>query len=214
MPGPRGACRRVPLDCRLAAGDARRAGAPGGAVACLRGGHRPPSPGAGVRRGHRAATRSVGRARHGQQDRGGGSGGRRAAARRIADDRPARRDTAPRPHRRALAHLPAPVQRDAMERPGAEGVAGLPHHRGHAPLPAHAHGRLHHAARPRHRGRGLRGRRRAARDRRGPHPGTAAVRRHARDRGHRQLRAGAEGLRAGVRAARRGRRKRAAPRRS
>ncbi len=137
-----------------------------------------------VRRDLADAARGMGRARHGQRHRGRRTGNRGEGACRGEGHRPARRDADARPHRRALPHLPAPVQRGHLERPGDEGDARLPHRRRRHLLQGHAAGRLHVAARPWHRGRRVRRRVGAEGHQRGPHSRPAPP---GRDQGHRRL---------------------------
>ncbi len=127
--------------------------------------------GAGARRPHRR-----------RRPRGQGQGERRAR------HGSGRHDPAARPDRRAHPPVPAPVQRDQLGRPGAARVDRAAHrarHRARRALPA---GRLHHPARPRHRGSARRRRRHQAGHRAGHHPRAAPAGRHPRHRRRRQLR--------------------------
>ena len=91
------------------------------------------------------------------------------APRRRAGHRPARPDPDPRADRAALAPAAARLQRGGLGRSGAEGAAGLPRAAGRARRHADPDERLHHRARPGHRGRGRRRRAAQARHRRGDH---------------------------------------------
>ena len=164
----------------------------------------PPETRTGVRwRGHarglgRAGPRSRGRAgRERCRHRGARRGGHRSSWCHAHTGA----------HRRALTRPAAPVRRDVVERSGAARAGGAARGARRESPARHAGGRLHHPARPRHRGRRLRGRGIASGPRAGHRDWAAPHRGQSRDRGDRHL--CAERLLAGVGGAtgrRRGRR--------
>ena len=96
-------------------------------------------------------------------------------ARRGDDDRSPWHDTDAGTDRCAFARAAPPIQRKFMERPGAPRIAGAPHSARSQSLEGDADGWLHDAARPRHRGRRLRGRGAKAGRESGHHPRSAAL---------------------------------------
>ena len=137
---------------------------------------------------------------------------RTSPSRRRAGDRSSRHDPDARDDRGPFAPLPPPVQRDAVGRSGAARAARAAHRARRRPRRADARRRLHHRARPRHRGRGLCRRRAQAGDRPRHRPRPSPARRDQGDRRARRLRA--QGLRARRSQFRRARRKSAASTRS
>src|SRR5574337_1221973 len=115
----------------------------------------------------------AGRGRHHRRDWSARADPR---SRQRANHQPARHHADAGPDRRALAHLSAPLQRDAVERPGTARTAAVSHDRGGAPRTRHPAGGLHRTARPRDRRRRLRRCRCPARHRRRPDPRSAPVR--------------------------------------